>query len=62
MGAGKDGKRNEKMEFFNGKDGIDGGIWIGKTDAAELNPAAPEQEKQGNNSGVNLGLAGRLGE
>ena len=51
MGAGKDGKRNEKMEFFDGKDGIDDGIWTVKTDAAERGSAASEREKRGNNSG-----------
>ena len=47
MGVGKDRKWNEKMEFFNGKDGIDSGIWTVKTDAAELGSAASEREKQG---------------
>ncbi len=51
MNVGKDGKWDEKMEFFNGKDGIDGGIWTVKTDAAEPSSAASEREKQGNNSG-----------
>lgn len=62
MGTGKDGKRNEKMEFFNGKDGIDGGIWTVKTDAAELGSAAFEREKRGIAVGVMLGPAGQPGE
>lgn len=51
MNVGKDGKWNEKMEFFNGKDGIDGGIWTEKTDAAELGSATSERGKRGDNSG-----------
>lgn len=32
------------MEFLKEKDGIDGGIWVVKTDAAELCSAASERE------------------
>lgn len=51
MSTGKDEKRNEKMEFLNGKDGIDGEIWTEKTDAAELGSATSERGKRGDNSG-----------
>lgn len=62
MGAGKDGKRNEKMEFFNGKDGIDDGIWTVKQTRRSEVPPRLNGKNEGITVGVNPGLAGRLGE
>ena len=61
MNVGKDGKWDEKMEFFNGKDGIDGGSWTVKTDAEEHSSAASEREKQGNNRGGYAGAGWAAG-
>ena len=52
----------KKWNFLNGKDGIDGGIWTVKTDAAELGSARLNEKNKVITVGVNPGLAGRLGE
>ena len=62
MNVGKDGKWDEKMEFFNGKDGIDGGIWTVKQTRRNWVPPRLNEKNKVITVGVNPGLAGRLGE
>lgn len=45
-GSGKDGKWDEKMEFLNEEDGIEGEIWRGEKGRGGTKSAAREREER----------------
>lgn len=55
-GGGKDGKWDEKMEFLNEEDGIEGGIWRGEKGRGGTKSAAREREDRDEKTGLFLCL------